>query len=101
MVTEEQVREVLSEVYDPEIGMDIVNLGLVYNIEIEDEKTVNVDMTLTTPACPAGPMIRTQAYAAVATLPGVENVNINLVWSPPWDPKTMMSEDAKIALGIF
>jgi metal-sulfur cluster biosynthetic enzyme len=46
-------------------------------------------------------MIRTQAYAAVATLPGVENVNINLVWSPPWDPRTMMSEDAKIALGIF
>ncbi|MFN8535391.1 MAG: metal-sulfur cluster assembly factor [Dehalococcoidia bacterium] len=101
MPTEDQVREVLSEVIDPEIGMDILNLGLIYNIDIEDEHTVNVDMTLTTPACPAGPMIRTQAYAAVATLPGVENVSINLVWSPPWDPKTMMSEDAKIALGIF
>lgn len=101
MISEEQVREVLSEVYDPEIGMDIINLGLVYNIDVVDESSVDVDMTLTTPACPAGPMIRTQAYAAVASLPGVENVNINLVWMPPWDPKTMMSEDAKIALGIF
>lgn len=100
MVTEDQVREVLSEVYDPEIGMDIVNLGLVYDIEIHDS-TVSINMTLTTPACPAGPMIRTQAYAAAASLPGVEEVNVNLVWIPPWDPRTMMTEDAKMALGIF
>jgi len=100
VVTQEQVLEALSDVVDPEIGMDIVNLGLIYTVEV-DEKNVNVTMTLTTPACPAGPMIRTQAYAAVASLPEVESVNVDLTFSPPWDPKTMLSEDAKIMLGIF
>ncbi len=100
MVTEEQVREALGEVIDPEIGMDIINLGLIYGVKIEGD-TVDVDMTLTTPACPAGPMIRTQVYAVVASLPDVENVNVNLMFIPPWDPKTMMTEDAKLALGIW
>jgi metal-sulfur cluster biosynthetic enzyme len=100
MVTEDLVREALADVVDPEIGIDIVNLGLVYDVDIE-ETNVKVTMTLTTPACPYGPMVRTQAYAAVASLPGVETVAIDLTFSPPWDPKVMMSEDAKIALGIF
>lgn len=105
MITEEMVRTALKNVYDPEIGLDIVNLGLVYNIDVEDSgKKVNVDMTLTTPACPAGPQIIEQARREISGLKDVfkdlDEVNINLVWTPFWNP-SMMSEDAREELGFF
>lgn len=105
MVTEEMVREALKNVYDPEIGLDIVNLGLVYRIDVEDAgKLVDVDMTLTTPACPAGPQIIENARREIMALSDVykdlENVNINLVWTPFWNP-SLMSEDAREELGFF
>jgi metal-sulfur cluster biosynthetic enzyme len=105
MLTEDLVRSALKNVYDPEIGLDIVNLGLVYGVDIQDEgKRIAVDMTLTTPACPAGPQILEQVRREVlglnAVYPQIEDVQINLVWSPFWNP-SMMSQDARDELGFF
>ncbi len=105
MLTDELVRSALKNVYDPEIGLDIVNLGLIYNVDVLDEgKTVAVDMTLTTPACPAGPQIIEQVRREILGLNAVytqlEDVQINLVWSPFWNP-SMMSDEARDELGFF
>ena len=105
MITEDMVRAALKNVVDPEIGLDVVNLGLVYRIDILDGgKTVDIDMTLTTPACPARPQILEQARREVMALKEVykelENVKINLVWTPFWNP-SMMSEEAREELGFF
>jgi metal-sulfur cluster biosynthetic enzyme len=100
--TAEELRAKLWEVKDPEINMSIVDLGLVYDIELDKETgTVTVTMTLTSPGCPLGPIIRGEAYAKMRELPGVKDVDVNIVWSPPWDPRTMASEDVKMALGIW
>ncbi len=105
MVTEDMVREALKNVIDPEIGLDIINLGLVYRVDVLDGgKKIDVDMTLTTPACPAGPQILNQAKAEVIALQevfkGLEDVQINLVWTPFWNP-SMMTEEAREELGFF
>ena len=104
-VTEDMVRAALKNVVDPEIGINIVDLGLIYNVDIrETGRHVVVDMTLTTPACPAGPQIIEQAHNEVKNLNSVysnlEDVNINLVWTPFWNPE-MMTQDAKDELGFF
>ena len=99
MATEEEITEALKDVYDPEIGVNIVDLGLVYNTEVDDGK-VDVEMTLTSMGCPAGPILIQQIEEAVASVEGVKEVNVNLVWSPAWNP-SMMSEDAKMELGFF
>lgn len=98
MVTEEDVRDALSNVIDPELGLDFVELGLVYDIEIEGPK-VGVTFTLTTPACPIGPMVTEQMKEFVGELDGVEEVVPAMVFTPPWSPD-LMSEDAKFALGF-
>ncbi|MCL6548925.1 MAG: metal-sulfur cluster assembly factor [Alicyclobacillus sp.] len=96
MITEEQVRGVLMEVLDPEIQIDIVNLGMVYGIDIsEDGKDVRVVMTLTTMGCPAYDYLRDEIVERVKALPGVENVEVELTFDPPWN-KDMMSEEAKM-----
>jgi metal-sulfur cluster biosynthetic enzyme len=101
MPTPDEVMNALKAVYDPEIGINIVDLGLVYGARIEDQNVI-VDMTLTSPACPLGPVIQTQAHAILTShFEDVEDVQINLVWTPPWDPTTMASEDAKLELGIW
>jgi metal-sulfur cluster biosynthetic enzyme len=101
MPSDAEVMNALKAVYDPEIGINIVDLGLVYGARVEDS-VVNVDMTLTSPACPLGPVIQTQAHAILTSnFEDVEDVKINLVWNPPWDPRTMASEDAKLELGIW
>jgi metal-sulfur cluster biosynthetic enzyme len=97
----ELVLAALSEVYDPEIGIDIVSLGLVYGSRIDDEGLLTIDMTLTTPYCPMGSLIQGQAHAVCHGLPGVKDVHVELVWSPPWDPRTMASEEARLELGIY
>jgi len=99
--SDDLIRAALSEVYDPEIGIDIVSLGLVYDTHLDDDGLLTIDMTLTTPYCPLGPVIETQAHAVCAPLPGVDNVKVNLVWSPPWDPRTMASDEARLQLGIY
>jgi metal-sulfur cluster biosynthetic enzyme len=98
--TYDQMRDKLWEVKDPEINLSIVDLGLVYDIEY-DAGVVTVTMTLTSPGCPLGPIIRGEAYAKLKELPGVDDVDVNIVWSPPWDPRTMASEDVKMMLGIW
>jgi len=99
-ITEEAVREALKEVYDPELVISIVDLGLVYDIDIKDG-IVHLTVTLPTPGCPLGPTIRAQAHRALALLPGVKEVRVDFVWSPPWDPHTMATEEGKAALGIW
>jgi metal-sulfur cluster biosynthetic enzyme len=97
MVSEDEVTEALTNVIDPELGLDFVELGLVYDVEI-DGGTVNVTFTLTTPACPIGPQVSEQMKEFVGELEGVEEVVPTMVFTPPWTPEKM-SEDAKFALG--
>jgi metal-sulfur cluster biosynthetic enzyme len=97
----ELVLAALSEVFDPEIGIDIVSLGLVYGSHIDDKGLLTIEMTLTTPYCPMGSIIQGQAHAVCHGLPGVNDVHVELVWTPPWDPRTMASEEAQLELGIY
>lgn len=99
--SEAMIRDALSEVYDPEIGVDVVSLGLVYGTSVDDSGLLTVDMTLTSPYCPLGSVLQTQVHAVCAPLPGVEDVRVNLVWDPPWDPRTMASDEVKLELGIY
>lgn len=102
MATIEQVKQALRTVVDPEIHLNIMDLGLVYGVEIIEEKTVKVDMTLTSPMCPYGPQIIAEVPKAIKEkLPEIEKTDVNLVWIPNWDPKTMATEDVKMELGIF
>jgi metal-sulfur cluster biosynthetic enzyme len=96
--TVEDVMDALSNVIDPELGLDFVELGLVYGVEI-DGGDVNITFTLTTPACPIGPQVTEQMEEFVGELDGVEAVECEMVFVPPWSPERM-SEDAKFALGF-
>ena len=84
-LNEEQVRMALRRVKDPELNLNIVDLGLVYGVRVDGTK-VNIDMSLTSPGCPSGPEIMTGAEEAVRSVPGVEDVQVNLVWTPFWTP---------------
>ena len=96
----EDIREAIKAVVDPEIGIDIVNLGLIYDVAVNDNN-ITVKMTLTGPGCPVGPMLQSQVYGIAAGMPGARNVQVDMVWTPPWDPRTMASEEAKDILGIW
>ncbi len=98
-LTEEDVYEALEEVIDPELGLDFVSLGLVYDVNIEKDAEVYVTFTLTTPACPIGPQVSEQMREFVGDLPGVTAVHPKMVFDPPWSPE-MMTDDAKFALGF-
>lgn len=89
----------LENVIDPELGIDIVNLGLVYNVDLDDEGLCTVEMTLTSMGCPMGPQIIDQVKTALAELPEIKETEVNIVWNPPWG-KDKMSRYAKIALGV-
>ena len=97
MVTVEDVEAALSNVIDPELGLDFVELGLIYGVEI-DGGDIHVSFTLTTPACPIGPQVTEQIEEFVSELDGVESVESTMTFMPPWTPERM-SEDAKFALG--
>ena len=99
MITEEIVLEQIKQVIDPDVGQNIVDMGLIYGVDINDD-IVDITMTLTSPGCPAAPQLLNGSQTVVQQLDGVEEVNINVVWTPPWDPE-MMSEEAKDELGIF
>ena len=94
----EDVREVLKNVYDPEIPVNVVDLGLIYNVQV-DEGNVFVQMTLTAPGCGMGPMIAQQAEWAVSELDGVQDVEVEMTFDPPWSPD-LISEDGKKLLGL-
>jgi metal-sulfur cluster biosynthetic enzyme len=102
-ITQEEVFTALKDCYDPEIPVNIVDLGLIYGIKIDptesDQQDVTVDMTLTSQGCPAHVMIGDQVKGRVEQIPGVRNVNVNVVWNPPWTPERL-SADARKQLGI-
>jgi metal-sulfur cluster biosynthetic enzyme len=98
MPTRDEVFEALRQVEDPELGMDIVDLGLLYDVEVEGPR-VKVTHSLTSMGCPAGPMIQEDINRVAHEVPGVEEVDIELTWDPPWTPERM-SDDAKFILGI-
>jgi len=98
VATREEVVEALRQVEDPELGMDIVDLGLMYDVEIDGPK-VKVIYSLTSMGCPVGPMIQEQIAEVTRAVPGVEEVETELTWDPPWSPEKM-SDDAKFILGF-
>lgn len=95
----DKLMKALENVIDPELGIDIVNLGLVYDVELNEEGMATVTMTLTSMGCPLAGIISQEVKAALSEVPEVQDAEVNVVWSPPWD-KDMMSRMAKIALGI-
>jgi metal-sulfur cluster biosynthetic enzyme len=104
MVSKESVMRQLDEVEDPELELSIVELGLVYDVRFEEKEEgvhAEVDLTLTSPGCPAAPEIMAAAHRAALSTDGLESVHINLVWSPRWDPKIHASEDARMDMGIW
>ncbi len=90
----------LKTVYDPEIPADIYELGLIYKVDIDDERMVNIEMTLTTPNCPSAAELPAQIENAVAGVPGVREAKVNIVWDPPWDP-SRMSDEARTVLNMW
>lgn len=90
----------LKTVYDPEIPADIYELGLIYKVDIQDDRRVDVDMTLTTPNCPSAAELPMMVENAVASVPGVGEVRVNVVWDPPWDP-SRMSDEARLVLNMW
>ncbi len=98
MPTVDEVTDALREVIDPELGLDFVELGLIYDVEVESG-TVRVSYTLTSPGCPIGPQVSEQIEEFVGELDGVQEVQPTMTFSPPWTPE-LMSEDAKFALGF-
>jgi metal-sulfur cluster biosynthetic enzyme len=96
----DRVVEALRQVYDPELGINIVDLGLVYEVDVSDEGAVHVEYTLTTMGCPIGPLIEQQMQAVVSNVEGVSAFDAEMVLRPAWSPE-MMSEEAKAALGYF
>jgi FeS assembly SUF system protein len=90
----------LKTVYDPEIPADIYELGLVYKVDIDDNRMVNIEMTLTTPNCPSAEELPQKIENAVAEVPGVRKAKVNIVWNPPWDP-SRMSDEARTELNMW
>jgi FeS assembly SUF system protein len=96
----DEIVAALKTVYDPEIPADIYELGLIYKVDIADDRGVEVDMTLTTPNCPSAAELPHMVENAVAGVPGVREAKVNLVWDPPWDP-SRMSDEARLVLNMW
>ncbi|MBI4341062.1 MAG: metal-sulfur cluster assembly factor [Candidatus Omnitrophica bacterium] len=102
-LTEEHIMQAIKPIEDPELHLGIVELGLIYGVDINPQPEgddVKLTMTFTSPFCPYGPQLRASVQRAIAILPGVRNAVVNIVFTPPWDPHTMASEDCKLALGL-
>lgn len=100
LTLENKIVEMLRTVFDPEIPVNVYDLGLIYKVEVNDDKTVNIDMTLTAPNCPAADFIVEDVKQKVESITEIEKANINLVFEPEWD-KDMMSDEAKVELGFL
>jgi len=96
----DRVMGALTQVYDPELGINIVDLGLVYSVDVQDNGDVDISYSLTTMGCPIGPLIEDQIRAFLAPIDGIGEVRPELVFRPPWSPE-LMSDEAKAALGVF
>lgn len=99
-ITEQAILDALKHVVDPELGINIVDLGLVYEVDVSEEGTIHIEYTLTTMGCPIGPLIEHQMQSFLENVPGVTSIEAEMVLRPPWTPE-MMSEEAKAALGYF
>ena len=100
--TRDEIMERLQTVEDPELRLSVVDLGLIYDADFDASTgTVNVLMTLTSPGCPLGGILQGSAYAALKDLPAVKDVDVKITFTPPWDPRTMATEDIKMMLGIW
>jgi FeS assembly SUF system protein len=100
LALEAEIVKVLKEIYDPEIPVNVYDLGLIYNIDVDEENNVEITMTLTAPNCPIADSILREVETRVNSIEGVNQTNVNLVFDPPWD-KDMMSEEAKLELGLI
>jgi FeS assembly SUF system protein len=100
MELENKIIEVLKTIYDPEIPVDVFELGLIYEVKIDAEKNVEIDMTLTSPNCPVAESMPKEVEDKVAAIPEVTSAKVNIVFDPPWD-KDMMSEEAQLELGFL
>jgi metal-sulfur cluster biosynthetic enzyme len=103
MITEDDVVDALRPIEDPELHLSVVELGLIYGVHIDPEPegaSVRVTMTFTSPFCPYGPQLKASVQCAVEDIEGVKDAVVNIVFTPPWDPRTMASEECKIALGL-
>ena len=98
--SEQAIMDALKHVVDPELGINIVDLGLVYDVDVSEDGTIHIEYTLTTMGCPIGPLIEHQMQSFLENVPGVTSVDAEMVLRPPWTPE-MMSEEAKAALGYF
>ncbi|MBO6144875.1 MAG: DUF59 domain-containing protein [Prevotella sp.] len=96
---EERIVDVLKTVYDPEIPVNIYDLGMIYKIDVQDDSTVDLDMTFTAPNCPAADFILEDVRTKVESVEGIKSANVNLVFEPAWD-QSMMSEEARVELGF-
>ena len=96
----ERIVEVLKTIYDPEIPVDIYELGLIYNIDIDERNVAHIKMTLTSPGCPVAGSLPGEVEANIRSVVGIKDVDVELVWDPPWGME-MMSEEAKLALGLM
>lgn len=102
-LTEQQVYEAIKPIEDPELHLGIVDLGLIYGVDVNplpDGDSLKLTMTFTSPFCPYGPHLKAAVQRALLALPGVKDAFVNIVFTPPWDPRTMASEECKIALGL-
>jgi len=99
-ILEKKIISQLKTCYDPEIPVDIYELGMIYKIEISDDAVVSIDMTLTSPNCPVAETLPSEAKMRVASLPEVKKVDLRLVWEPPWN-REMLSEEARLELGFY
>ena len=100
LALEEQIVKILKTVYDPEIPVNVYDLGLIYGVDVDDDKRVVITMTLTAPACPVADFIIEDVQMKVESVDGVQSVDVKLVFDPPWE-KDMMSEEAKLELGFL
>jgi len=99
MPTKDEIMAALKQVFDPEIGVNVVDLGLIRRLDLDEPlHRIHIDLTLTSPGCPMGPQMIGEIRAELARLPGIDQVDVDVVWSPPWNP-SMMSDAAKDELG--
>ncbi len=96
----DEIVAAMKTVYDPEIPADIYELGLIYKVDVDDDRLVTIDMTLTTPNCPSAAELPSQVENAVSGVPGVREAKVNIVWDPPWDP-SRMSDEARTVLDMW
>ena len=97
---ENTVVDVLKTIYDPEIPVDVYELGLIYEVKVKQEQHIDIDMTLTSPSCPVAESMPKEVEDKVSAIEGVTSAKVNMVWEPAWD-QTMMSEEAKLELGFL